>query len=325
MGEHELRLRGACENHSFRPRPETGKCLTFHFPDRRLRRRRLLLITVLAALPLGFGISATWAQGAFVSISGDYGDIGSPATETSGSTQEEPTGFFQAPPVAGEAVPFAFQDCPPPKVKANVVFGDAIVAAPIGSLSLTTRKIESRQKNGEAADDLGSNFLVLGDYRPNLEIRVSYRLGFIRLLDSSFHACVRELNVSATFKPVITIAREITHGSCLEREVLTHERGHWAIDNEILPELSPQLEEAAGSGIGPGFDGQTMAEVQSRVSAALRRSLDEFMGNFKTIRQARQEAHDSPEEREHIDQVCDRAASEVAARVNEGLPPKPAP
>ena len=285
----------------------------------------MLLITVLAVLPLGFGISATWAQGAFVSISGDYGDIGSPATETSGSMQEEPTEFFQAPPVAGEAVPFAFQDCPLPKVKANVVFGDAIVAAPIGSLSLTTRNIESRQKNGEAVDDLGSDSLVLGDYRPNLEVRVSYRLGFIRLLDSSFHACVRELNVSATFKPVITIAREITHGSCLEREVLAHERGHWAIDNDTLPALGPQLEEEAASGITPGFDGQTMAEVQSRVNTALRNSLDEFIGNFKTIRQARQAAHDSPEEREHIDQVCDGAALEVVARVNEGRAPQPGP
>lgn len=284
-----------------------------------------LLIAVLAALPLVFGTSATWAQGAFVSISGDFGDIGSPATETSGSTQEEPTAFFLAPPVAGEAVPFAFQDCPPPKIKANVVFGDAIVAAPMGSLSLTARTIESRQKNGEATDDLGSSFLVLGDYRPNLEFRVSYRLGFMRLLDGSFHACVRELYVSAAFKPVITIAREIPPGSCLEREVLAHERGHWAIDNETLPELSPQLEEATASGIRPGFDGQTMAEVQSRVSAALQSSLDAFIGDFTAIRQARQAAHDSPEERERIDQVCDQAASEVAARVAKDLPPKPAP
>ena len=290
-----------------------------------LHRRRLLLLAVLAALPLGFGASAARAQGTFVLNSGDYGDIGSAATETSGSTQEESAEFFQAPRVAGEAVPFAFQDCPPPKVKANVVFGDAIVAAPIGSLSLTARTIESRQKSGEAVDELGTNFLVLGDYRPNLEFRVAYRLGFIRLLDSSFHACVRELNVAATFKPVITIAREIAHGSCLEREVLAHERGHWTIDKETLPELSPQLEEAAASGITAGFDGQTLAEVQSRVSAALRDSLDEFIGNFKTIRQARQAAHDSPEERERIDQACDGAASELAARIDEGLPPKPGP
>src|SRR5512139_1245487 len=284
-----------------------------------------LLIVVLAALPLVFGTSATWAQGAFVSISGDYGDIGSPATETSGSTQEEATALFLAPPVAGEAVPFAFQDCPPPKIRANVVFGDATVAAPMGSLGLTARTIESRQKNGEAADDPGSGFLVLGDYRPNLEFRVSYRLGFIRLLDGSFHACVRALNVSAAFKPVITIAREIPPGSCLEREVLAHERGHWAIDSETLPELGPQLEAAAASATRPGFDGQTMAEVQSRVSAALQNSLDAFIGDFTAIRQARQAAHDSPEERERIDQVCGRAASEVAARINRALPPGSVP
>jgi len=283
-------------------------------------RGRLLLLTVLAAAPV-FEISASWAQEPFVSISGDYGDIGSPATETSGSTQEEPAAFFLAP-VAGEAVPFAFQDCPPPKIKANVVFGDAIVAGPIGSLSLTARTIESRQKNGEAADDLGSSFLVLGDYRPNLEFSVSYRLGFIRLLDGSFHACVRDLYVSAAFKPVITLAREIPPGSCLEREVLAHERGHWAIDSETVPELGPQLEEAAASGIRPGFDGQTMAEVQSRVSAALQSSFDAFIGDFKTIRQARQAAHDSPEERERIDQACDQAAAGVAARINADRPPQ---
>jgi hypothetical protein len=284
-----------------------------------------LLIAVVAALPLVFGTSATWAQGAFVSVSGDYGDIGSPATETSGSTQEEPTAFLLAPPVAGEAVPFAFQDCPPPKIKANVVFGDATVAAPIGSVGLTARTIESRQNNGDAPDDPGSSFLVLGDYRPNLEFKVSYRLGFIRLLDGSFHACVRALNVSAAFKPVITIAREIPPGSCLEREVLAHERGHWAIDSETIPELGPQLEEAAAPAISPGFDGQTMAEVQSRVSAALQSSLDAFIGDFTAIRQARQAAHDSPEERERIDQACGQAASEVAARINRALPPRPVP
>jgi hypothetical protein len=290
-----------------------------------LHRRRSLLIAVLAALPPVFGTSASWAQGAFVSISGDYGDIGSPATETSGSTQEEPAAFLPARSVAGEAVPFAFQDCPPAQVRASVVFGDAIVAPPMGSLGLTARTIESRQENGESADDLGSDFLVLGDYRPNLEFRVAYRLGFIRLLDGSLHACVRELHVSAAFKPVITIAREIPPGSCLEREVLAHERGHWAIDHEALPELGPQLEQAAASGISAGFDGQTLAEVQSRVSAALQSDLDAFVDDFKTIRQARQAAHDSPEERERIDQACGQAAADVAARVTKELPPKPAP
>ncbi|HEX7972574.1 MAG TPA: hypothetical protein VF501_10275, partial [Thiobacillus sp.] len=215
-----------------------------------------LLRTALAAPLLGIG-AAAWAQGAFISISGDYGDVG--------STREEPSEFFRAPPVAVEAVPFDFQDCPPAKIKTNVVFGDAIVATPVDSLSLTARTIENRRKSGDAADALGSGFLILGDYRPNLVLSVSYQLRAVRLLDNSFHACVRELNVSATFTPVITIAREVTHGSCLEREVLAHERGHWAIDNAALPELSLQLDEAAVAGAKPGFDGETLAEVRSRV------------------------------------------------------------
>lgn len=311
----------ACADWRARPGPETGK--TCGGPDSVLPRRRLPLL-LLAALLLGLDAGAASAQAAAISISGDYGDLGSPITEISGSTREEPAALFQAPPAA-EVVPFDFQDCPPAKVEANVVFGDAIVAPSVASLNLTARTIESRQKNGDAADDLGSGFLVLGDYRPNLVFSVAYQLQAVRLLDNTFHACVRALNVSATFTPVITIAREIARGSCLEREVLAHEHGHWAIDNETLPALSPQLEEAVASGIGTGFDGETMAEVQSRASSAVRRSLEAFIGIFKAARQARQAAHDSPEERERIDQVCDRAASEVATRIQRGLPPKPAP
>lgn len=274
------------------------------------------------ALLLALGPVAARAQAPSLSVSGDYGEVGSAISETSASTLEEPAAFIAAP---DRADPFDWQDCLAVNVKTNIVFADPVFANPASSLSLTARVRESQHEYGDGAADLGSGFLVLGDYRPYLAFSAAYRLRFVKRLDNSFHACLSALNVSAVFTPVITIARELTHGSCLEREVLAHERGHWAIDKAILPELSPRLEAAAVAGTRAGFDGESVAEVKARVSAALRSNLDAFIGVFKAERQAGQAAHDSPEERARIDQACGGAAAALAARFRTGLTPKPAP
>jgi hypothetical protein len=282
------------------------------------------LKTILAALILGLGTGA-WAQAAAISISGDHGDISAIVAESSGSARAEPAGRFLPWPVAGKSAPFDFQPCSPTKADATIVLGSAVRAEPVGSLSLTARTRGERPENGDATGDDGSDFLILGDYRPNFAFRFSYQLGVFRLPDNSLRGCVGDLRVSLTFTPVITIAREIPRGSCLEREMLAHENGHWAIDRKILPGLAPRLGDLAAAGVRHGFDGETVTALQSQVKAALRGSLDEFIDIFREARRAPQAAHDSPEERERVDRACGGAASEVAARVRGVRRPEPEP
>jgi hypothetical protein len=131
------------------------------------------------------------------------------------------------------------------------------------------------------------------------------------LTSSDGSACVwiSSINIQLHYQPVVYVSREFIPGSCYHAAVLEHEHKHVAVDDELIQNFGPQLQQAiqaaaADQGhMGPFPSGQIQVAGQN-INQMMENKLNTLMNDFSAVRQARQSQVDRPQEYARVQALC---------------------
>ncbi|HYG88567.1 MAG TPA: hypothetical protein VD978_20170 [Azospirillum sp.] len=120
-------------------------------------------------------------------------------------------------------------------------------------------------------------------------------------------AALSRLTVSFGFQErVVYVARELPQGSCIQREVLTHEMKHVAVDEALLKEFMPTFKRRLEAVVAR--QGAVRARSHDHAMALLRQPVDAavkgLMQEFARERERRQAKVDTIEEYRRVSKSC---------------------
>lgn len=104
---------------------------------------------------------------------------------------------------------------------------------------------------------------------------------------------------------VIYVTRQRVPGTCPYESVLTHERKHQAVDEELLGEYRPLIENAVTAAIAALQSApQAAATPEAPLAHAVDAALQRVMGSLTAARMKRQAAVDNPKEYRRVRAAC---------------------
>lgn len=152
--------------------------------------------------------------------------------------------------------------------------------------------------------------LVGGLHEGPIEIKTSATVGGT-VWETLGLGCLyyKSVDVEISLAPVVYVAREYEQGTCRHDVILEHELGHVAIDRQVVNEFSHIIGKAVQQAVNEaGLQGPfRLEDIDTR-----RAEMMEYISNvvnakwmlMKNDVQRRQQAHDSYEEYERVQNAC---------------------
>lgn len=119
----------------------------------------------------------------------------------------------------------------------------------------------------------------------------------------------KAIELGVRIEPTVYIAREHRKGSCKHRVVMEHEMKHVRADRAVVSKYMGRYKSAVQSAvrkigaIGP-VSGKDIAKVRAKMGATIEKVIAQVTEKMNKERRARQQAIDSKEEYERVNNAC---------------------